>query len=103
MPYIASMLAGSLPRSINSGALYCLDHFLGCVSHRFAIDDCQAGLRQALFAGDFGKVKVIARARLAANPRSVQACVLLARAQMAEGDYASAFGSLLKALGISPT
>jgi tetratricopeptide (TPR) repeat protein len=57
---------------------------------------------QALFAGDHLKAQDTARRLLAANPGSVEALILLARAQMAQGSYAPAFKSLRKALGFSP-
>jgi tetratricopeptide (TPR) repeat protein len=57
---------------------------------------------QALFAGDHLKAQNTAKRLLAANPRSVEALILLARAQMAQGNYAPAFESLRKALGYSP-
>ncbi len=66
---------------------------------------CAAGLKvglQALFAGDFPKAEGAARKQLAANSRSVDALVLLARAQMAQGKYQLAFSSLRKALVCSP-
>ncbi len=61
----------------------------------------KAGL-QALFAGDFVKAENLARQQLAVQSRSVDALVLLARAQMAQGKYPLAFGSLRKALEYSP-
>jgi len=57
---------------------------------------------QALFAGDFAKAESAARQQLAADSRSVDALVLLARAQMAQGKYPLAFSSLRKALTYSP-
>lgn len=57
---------------------------------------------QALFAGDHLKAETTAKHLLAGNPRSVEALILLARAQMAQGSYAPAFKSLRKALGYSP-
>ena len=57
---------------------------------------------QALFAGDFIKAESVARQNLAVNSGSVEALVLLARAQMAQGKYPLAFSSLRKALGYSP-
>jgi tetratricopeptide (TPR) repeat protein len=57
---------------------------------------------QALFAGDFAKAESAARQQLAADSRSVDALVLLARAQMVQGRYPLAFSSLRKALTYSP-
>ncbi len=64
-----------------------------------------AGLRegvQALFSGDFTKAEIAARQQLTVNPRSVDALVLLGRAQMARGKHPLAFSSLREALDYSP-
>jgi len=64
-----------------------------------------AGLKagiQALFAGDFARAESAARQQLAVNASSTDALVLMARAQMAQGKYQLAFGSLRRALKYSP-
>ncbi|NWG12375.1 MAG: tetratricopeptide repeat protein [Acidobacteria bacterium] len=64
-----------------------------------------AGLKegvQALFAGDYAGAEAAANRQLAIDSRSVEALVLLARAQMAQGKYPLAFSSLRRALGRSP-
>ncbi len=57
---------------------------------------------QALFAGDYTKAESAARQQLQLDSRSVDALVLLARAQMARGKYPLAFSSLREALDYSP-
>jgi len=61
----------------------------------------KAGL-QDLFTGDYAKAAAVAQQHLKVNSRSVEALVLLARAQMAQGQYPPAFSSLRKALSYSP-
>ena len=93
-----------------AGELFCL--FLFLLSGRLSPGQSNpspqvsaAGLKagvQSLFAGDFAKAESVARQQLAANSQSVEALVLLGRAQMAQGRYPLAFSSLRKALDYSP-
>ena len=93
-----------------AGELFCLFLFLlpGRLSPGQSNPSPQvsaAGLKagvQSLFAGDFAKAESVARQQLAANSQSVEALVLLGRAQMAQGRYPLAFSSLRKALDYSP-
>ncbi|HYK89419.1 MAG TPA: tetratricopeptide repeat protein [Acidobacteriota bacterium] len=57
---------------------------------------------QALYAGEYAKAEMIARQQLRDHSRSVDALVLLARVQMAQGKYPLAFDTLRKALRQSP-
>ncbi len=62
----------------------------------------KAGL-QALFAGDYARAETAAKQQLRISPRSADAYVLQARAEMAQGKYPLAFNSLRKALTYSPS